>query len=190
MRDFADRELIGDQDLSVRWSALARRLEVVTRDVCALLAVYVENANGLPGRPAPQQSATSDIHTPAQSLRFFIIQARRRQHTHRGRVIFLFLNFAVLCSLMFWIGYFGAHHGYLEYQNAVGNVATAFEWLIGTLTLYVLATLIAWYWRRKLNAQGEWLDLLLNPVREHHTPISFHLYGKLFLVTWIIRQYV
>jgi hypothetical protein len=147
--------------LAKRWEAVLTRLEAAADDVCALIAIYTENAGKLPRR-APADSANA-VGAAGQlnALRKWILQARRGRDISQNQFAILLQNMVFVALSLFLVGFAGSVLGYLNYPGVEGNwlersPETAFLWLIGTIILYGPAVMVGWSMRLRRVDSGDW----------------------------------
>lgn len=138
--------------LARRWNAVLSRLNVVVDDVCALVAIYSENASGLPSASTPQMSA----------LRDWILRARRARDFSQNQFALLLQNLVIVSVVLLALGFVGGALDILKYPGMEGirwlerAPQVAFKWFLGSVCLYGPTALIGWAMRLRRIANGNW----------------------------------
>lgn len=190
--------------LKARWIELAKRLEIVTDDVCALIAIFSENAPKLPGSPilaslSFQKSPfiTADKNEQ-QNLRAYILKSRKKKKDDNIEFSWLIITTSILSIIMLLIGFIGGSFKLLDYAEIQGeginrNLDIGLAWLYGSLIIYGPSAIFAWNWRTQANKQGRWLDELNEKKSEQNSEnnafvIFLQLYGSLFIRSWVVSS--
>lgn len=147
--------------LAKRWKTVLSRLNSIADDVCALIAIYAENASGLPRSTPADPSERSPVSAQRNALREWILSARRWRDFSQIQFSLLLQNLVFVALALFLIGYAGAALGYLDYPGVeeVGlqrNVQIAVSWLFGTVILYGPTAIIGWGIRLRRIDNGDW----------------------------------
>lgn len=155
---------ISPQDLRAlanRWEAVLTRLQCAADDVCAMMAIYAENARKLPRRSQAGAGGLGVLAARHNALRQWIQNARRGRDISQNQFAILLQNLVIVAVTLFLVGFAGSVLGYLSYPGVEGDwltraPETAFLWLIGTIILYGPAAMVGWAMRLRRVDNGDW----------------------------------
>ncbi len=159
-----DRGQVGAQDngaLAKRWEAVLTRLQSAADDVCAMMAIYAENARKLPRQSPADSRRVAGLANQHNALRQWILNARRGRDISQSQFAILVQNLVIVAVTLFLVGFCGSVLGYLNYPGVEGGwlqraPETAFRWLMGTIFLYGPAAMVGWAMRLRRVDDGDW----------------------------------
>lgn len=177
---------------AARWRKLIQRVISTADDVCAILAIFSENAISLPGAPVLPEAGS--IHERQQNaMRKFIIASRRARDESQVQFTWLISILFLTSALMFIVGALGGGLEMLYYDSIEGEqwaraAPTGVAWLLGTVVTYGPAVILSWWLRTRSNLQGNWVDYL---VEERHGKFltCIELYMPMFLLGWLASSF-
>lgn len=161
LQDFRQDRVLDQRALINRWEAVLTRLQCATDDVCAMMAIYAENARRLPRRAPAEPGRSGGLAAQHNALRQWIQSARRGRDISQNQFAILLQNLVVVAITLFLVGFAGSVLGYLRYPGVEGDwlaraPETAFLWLIGTIILYGPAAMVGWAMRLRRVDNGDW----------------------------------
>ncbi len=173
-------------ELDARWRGVLNRLEDTVQDICALMAIYVENCRQLPVSTArPGRRALA--HGRQAVLRDFVIEARRQQDKSQTEFGVAVISLLTVCLTLFIAGLVGNIIGVIAYDvkteipYLTPAMQAALTWSIGCAFTYGPAAFFSWHLRSKRVSRGTWQFY-----SDTHALFPAQQYVILFILMYIV----